>query len=100
MSISTGRIQCLVNQFEIDIQAACKELGTEAFASRIKVEIQDVSLGVFHALTQDQNVKMKMYDVSEGIPCLETVIKAGSYGHIHISSNPILDRAEEEEDET
>lgn len=67
---TTDRITDLINRFDDDIQQLAKEFGADTFASSIDVSIQDIPLDVFHSLIDGMDVRVKMYDVSKGIPCL------------------------------
>lgn len=94
---TTDRIDDLINRFDDDIQQLAKEFGVDAFASSIDVSIQNIPLEVFHSLTDGMDVRVKMYDVSEGIPCLEAKYKVSSWGWVNLGSNPIRELLDEDE---
>lgn len=83
-----------IEYFEDTIESAVKALGEDVFASKIEVSIQNIPLDTFTAITSGTDVNVKMYDVSEGIPCLESRYKIGTWGYVYLSSNPISEKGE------
>jgi hypothetical protein len=90
-------LSILVTKCSDEIEKLIKDYDQNMFMSEFKISVNEIPLASFHLLTQESNVSIGYYNVSEGTQNLSYRDRIGSWTEINYNSVELKESKDSED---